>query len=264
MSPNVELAHRTIPSFQNMLRALMRNFILLVAMTGAISCSLNSLYAQTNRQPTKPAKPGARFVFADTDPDGSVRGSSPRNFWVQNQENGLQDVNPNGEQPSSSDELSRAGEIQADEDQFGEDQSDQVLKEDKAAPPQLEEVSVRKHLRPISQVTIDTQAAPPSRGSTIDVPETLPAQSMDYTMGERFWSPSTYYWQVPDTCRRPLYFEDRCLERCGCNRGYWFQPSVSAVKFVWDTAVWPVRMYRLHPRTSIYAQCERYNGGYCW
>ena len=55
------------------------------------------------------------------------------------------------------------------------------------------------------------------------------------------------------TCyqRRPLYFEDKSLERCWYQDG-WFRGGIwtnprSAIKFTADTVLWPYRMIRQHP-----------------
>lgn len=133
---------------------------------------------------------------------------------------------------------------------------DEPIKKRKDEP---QEASVESYLTNINTLTVKTQPPPVSNDREIDQPEMLvPKVTMtDYTM-YRDWAPSTIRWQIPDICHRPLYFEQRMLERCGVHAG-WKQPLYSGFHFVGTSLVVPFKMARNHPCNIIYCQNNRYS-----
>ncbi len=62
----------------------------------------------------------------------------------------------------------------------------------------------------------------------------------------RSWTPQTVTWRASSLCHKPLYFENRQLERYGHSRGPFAQPVHSTVHFFtslvllpYNTAIWP-------------------------
>lgn len=72
---------------------------------------------------------------------------------------------------------------------------------------------------------------------------------------QRGFPDTVYFWQASNMVHRPLYFEQKYVERYGANFGA-LQPVASGVQFYGDVALLPVKMLR-HP------PCEcRYSLGY--
>ena len=57
-------------------------------------------------------------------------------------------------------------------------------------------------------------------------------------------------WASAQFCHRPLYFEERALERCGVSHGVWQTPK-SAVRFFGGTVLLPLKMWCLPPCTCV-------------
>jgi len=67
----------------------------------------------------------------------------------------------------------------------------------------------------------------------------------------RLWGDSTYAWEAPALCHRPLYFEDENLERYGRSYGL-IQPAVSVAHFSGRFVAWPYLMGAYPPHECIY------------
>ncbi|MGC3966387.1 MAG: hypothetical protein QM775_03145 [Pirellulales bacterium] len=87
---------------------------------------------------------------------------------------------------------------------------------------------------------------------------TVPNRSADAIVGndtQRGFADTVYFWQASNMVHRPLYFEQKYVERYGANFGL-MQPVASGVQFYGDVAVLPIKLLR-HP------PCEcQYSLGY--
>lgn len=103
---------------------------------------------------------------------------------------------------------------------------------------------------PLNSLTIDT--APSDRPGRIKLTSERPKDCASYALGE----PPTYLfapspdaagWRYPFMgwrfCHRPLYFEERCLERYGY-RSCCCQPFASGVHFYSTALLLPVKLWR--------------------
>jgi hypothetical protein len=121
---------------------------------------------------------------------------------------------------------------------------------------------IQDYLRPIGELNASgaSNLAPSNVGFPIPV---APPIALQLPRSE--WCGSSLVWQVPNFYHRHLYFEDYRLERCGYNYGIW-QPSVSGIKFVLDTAAVPVNRIRYPYRKLYYFSTKRFNDPhlYCY
>jgi len=62
------------------------------------------------------------------------------------------------------------------------------------------------------------------------------------TFTGRDWMNYGYFWQASALCHRPIYLEERAVERAGFRAGYGLQPAVSATHFVAGLSALPVRV----------------------
>lgn len=68
----------------------------------------------------------------------------------------------------------------------------------------------------------------------------------------RGFADSMYFWQASNMVHRPLYFEQRYVERYGANFGP-MQPVASGVQFAADTALLPAKMLIHPPCECVYS-----------
>jgi len=69
----------------------------------------------------------------------------------------------------------------------------------------------------------------------------------------RQWEPVTFSWKASALCHKPLYFEERQLERYGHTTGPFFQPVLSGAHFFLNVAVMPYKMGINPPNECQYA-----------
>jgi hypothetical protein len=74
--------------------------------------------------------------------------------------------------------------------------------------------------------------------------------------------PKEYLWTASGLCHKPLYFEQRNLERYGHATGCWTQPVLSAAHFFSTLPVLPYRMGLRPPHECVYA-LGHYRPGNC-
>jgi hypothetical protein len=74
----------------------------------------------------------------------------------------------------------------------------------------------------------------------------------DVAFEPRHWSPLTYTWKATALCHKPLYFEERMLERYGHTAGH-FQPLISGALFFGTLPILPYRMGMHSPWECMYA-----------
>ncbi len=75
-------------------------------------------------------------------------------------------------------------------------------------------------------------------------------------------APKEYLWTASGLCHKPLYFEQRHLERYGHTARYWTQPILSAAHFFSTLPVLPYRMGLRTPNECVYA-LGHYRPGNC-
>lgn len=75
-------------------------------------------------------------------------------------------------------------------------------------------------------------------------------------------APKEYLWTASGLCHKPLYFEQRHLERYGHTARYWTQPILSAAHFFSTLPVLPYRMGLRSPNECVYA-LGHYRPGNC-
>ncbi len=78
----------------------------------------------------------------------------------------------------------------------------------------------------------------------------------------RHFTPSTFTWKASALCHKPLYFEERALERYGHSNGPWRQPVVSAAHFFLNLATVPYQM-GIHPPFECQYALGYYRPGSC-
>jgi hypothetical protein len=110
--------------------------------------------------------------------------------------------------------------------------------------------------RPMGTVTTDirdSQGARPrdealrrltAEGKTIPIP-----------LADRDWASTCYRWDAPGLYYRPLYFEERNLERYGYSARYarLVQPALSGAHFFGTAIILPLKMVAEPPWERIYA-----------
>ncbi len=70
------------------------------------------------------------------------------------------------------------------------------------------------------------------------------------------WAPTTFTWKASALCHKPLYFEEKHIERYGHSWGPWLQPLASGAHFFLTVPALPYKM-------GIYPPCEcMYTLGY--
>jgi len=78
----------------------------------------------------------------------------------------------------------------------------------------------------------------------------------------RNFCPTTFTWKASALCHKPLYFEERALERYGHSNGRIRQPLVSAAHFFLNLATVPYQM-GLHPPFECQYALGYYRPGSC-
>ncbi len=78
----------------------------------------------------------------------------------------------------------------------------------------------------------------------------------------RAWQPITYTWKASALCHKPLYFEERQLERYGHTTGPVFQPVLSGAHFFLNVAVLPYKM-GINPPNECQYPLGYYRPGSC-
>ncbi|MGC4006993.1 MAG: hypothetical protein QM811_29260 [Pirellulales bacterium] len=96
----------------------------------------------------------------------------------------------------------------------------------------------------------------PPGGGGFPADRSVPADAEGAIGGEtwpsdRPWQPWNYAWEASALCHRPLYFEEKNLERYGHNAGR-LQPAVSAVHFFATIPILPYKMTLDPPNEVIY------------
>jgi hypothetical protein len=61
-------------------------------------------------------------------------------------------------------------------------------------------------------------------------------------IGGRDWLNYAYFWQASALCHRPVYLEERAVERVGLRARFGLQPAVSAAHFFAGVPTLPVQM----------------------
>ena len=82
-----------------------------------------------------------------------------------------------------------------------------------------------------------------------DYPQYCPLT--DSTFEPRHFEQLTYTWKATALCHKPLYFEERALERYGHTVGPW-QPIVSGVSFFGTLPILPYKMGMHSPWECMY------------
>ncbi len=78
----------------------------------------------------------------------------------------------------------------------------------------------------------------------------------------RHWVPITFMWKASALCHKPLYFEQRQLERYGHSAGPFAQPFVSGAHFFANLAFLPYQM-GIHPPNECQYALGYYRPGSC-
>lgn len=84
----------------------------------------------------------------------------------------------------------------------------------------------------------------------------------DQTLPSRNWVPQTFTWTASALCHKPLYFENRQLERYGHTHGPILQPLHSAAHFFVSLATLPYAT-AIHPPTECRYALGYYRPGNC-
>lgn len=92
----------------------------------------------------------------------------------------------------------------------------------------------------------------------------IPAQcTVGYKRFEgRHWVPQSYTWKASGLCHKPLYFENRQLERYGHSAGPFLQPVDSAVHFFVSLVTVPYQS-AIHPFNECQYSLGYYRPGNC-
>ncbi len=109
---------------------------------------------------------------------------------------------------------------------------------------------VEKLQRPLSQITLSAADGTESPVTPNDRAAALLNDTAAHWVGtgpRTVFLPDRY---TADFQHRPLYFQERCLERCGTHYGC-LQNAVSAACFLGRTAVLPVRMLIQPPNDCV-------------
>ena len=98
-------------------------------------------------------------------------------------------------------------------------------------------------------VLVDTDITPPGL-PTDAFPQYCPLG--DEAFQPRCWEPLTYTWKASALCHKPLYFEERGLERYGHTIGH-FTPLLSGVHFFGTLPILPYKMGMEMPWECMYS-----------
>lgn len=110
------------------------------------------------------------------------------------------------------------------------------------------DVTAVKPLRDISfDVRVSGQAPP-----NVAVPSGGSVQTVGGREVQRGFADTIYFWQASNMVHRPLYYEQRYVERYGANFGP-MQPIASGVQFAADTALLPAKMLVHPPCECVYS-----------
>ena len=124
----------------------------------------------------------------------------------------------------------------------------QELSGDRLAPtPSGADLPAVKPLRDISYNIRVSGEAP----ADVAAPSSGPEQTVGGRETQRGFADSMFFWQASNMVHRPLYFEQRYVERYGANFGG-MQPIASGVQFAADTALLPAKMLVHPPRECVY------------
>ncbi len=125
----------------------------------------------------------------------------------------------------------------------------QEASDDRRAPtPTGADIPAVKPLREISFNISVTGEAP----ANVTAPASGPIETAGGREVRRGFADSMYFWQASNVVHRPLYFEQRYVERYGANFGR-LQPIASGVQFAADTALLPAKMLVHPPRECVYS-----------
>lgn len=69
----------------------------------------------------------------------------------------------------------------------------------------------------------------------------------------RHWTPNSFFWKASALCHKPLYFENRQLERYGHTHGPIVQPFHSTAHFFTNLILWPYNSGINPPNECLYA-----------
>ncbi len=83
-----------------------------------------------------------------------------------------------------------------------------------------------------------------------------------YSLAERNWMPNTLTWTASSLCHKPLYFENRQLERYGHTHGPVLQPLHSTAHFFVRIVGWPY-LTGIHPTNECVYALGYYRPGNC-
>ncbi len=78
----------------------------------------------------------------------------------------------------------------------------------------------------------------------------------------RLWQPVTFTWKASALCHKPLYFEERQLERYGHTTGPFTEPVLSGAHFFLNVAVLPYKM-GMNPPNECQYPLGYYRPGSC-
>ncbi len=84
----------------------------------------------------------------------------------------------------------------------------------------------------------------------------------DETFMPRDWNPQIMTWKASALCHKPLYFEERQLERYGHTLGPFVQPALSGAHFFLNVAVLPYKM-GINPPNECQYPLGYYRPGSC-
>lgn len=84
----------------------------------------------------------------------------------------------------------------------------------------------------------------------------------DQRFAGRVWTPSTLTWKASALCHKPLYYEERHLERYGHTAGPFVQPVLSGAHFFMNVATLPYQM-GISPPTECEYALGYYRPGNC-
>jgi hypothetical protein len=98
-------------------------------------------------------------------------------------------------------------------------------------------------VKPISELSLDIAA----QGK---LPKECPLYADAFPM--RCWCDSLYMWKASCLCHKPLYFEQRAVERYGHSWGPFLQPVVSGAHFFASIPILPYKMGVEGPRECMY------------
>jgi hypothetical protein len=84
----------------------------------------------------------------------------------------------------------------------------------------------------------------------------------DEQFAPRFWQPVAFTWKASALCHKPLYFEERQLERYGHTTGPFTEPVLSGAHFFLNVAVLPYKM-GMNPPNECQYPLGYYRPGSC-